>query len=263
MKFIHVTDPHLVDPFEDLWGLKPFDRLDACLTDIAAHHGDAAFCVITGDLTDRGEPDAYKALRKRLDAFPLPTYLMVGNHDDRAAFVKAFPEAYLDDRGFVQFELRSDGVVFLFLDTLKGEGSAGAYCEARRAWLRERIEAAGTSSVVIFMHHPPFDVEIPYMDRIKLEEPDLFEEALGDKSRIRHIFFGHVHRPVFVNWKGVSCSALPAISHQVPLVKGSTASRYSDEPPMYAVVDLFEDRIVVNADAYMDRKDCRMPPNKR
>lgn len=263
MKFVHVTDLHLVDPFEDLWGLNPYKRLDACLTDIATQHGDAEFCVISGDLTDRGELDAYKALRKRLDTFPMPTFLMVGNHDDRATFIKAFPDARLDDGGFVQFEHRSGGVVFLFLDTLKGEGSAGAYCEMRCAWLRDRIAAAGDTPVCIFMHHPPFDIEIPYMDRIKLEDVPAFEQALGAKDNIRHIFFGHVHRPVFVNWKGISCSALPAICHQVPLRRDSANSRYTDEPPMYAVVDVFDDRLVVNADCYMHRNDCRMPPNKR
>ena len=263
MKFIHVTDLHLVEPFEDLWGLNPYQRFDACLTDIETWHGDAEFCVISGDLTERGEADAYRALRKRLESFSMPTFLMVGNHDDRAAFIKAFPEAYLDARGFVQYEHHTNGAVFLFLDTLKGEGSAGAYCTGRREWLSQRMAAAGSAPVYIFMHHPPFDIEIPYMDRIKLEEPEAFEAALGDKSKVRHIFFGHVHRPVYVNWKGIPATALPALCHQVPLRRDSVASRFSDEPPMYAVVDLFEDRLVINADCYLDRKDCKMPPNKR
>jgi len=262
MKFIHVTDLHLVDPFEDLWGLNPYQRFDACLTDIDAWHGDAEFCVISGDLTDRGEPDAYRALRKRLESFSLPTFLMLGNHDDRAAFVKAFPEAYLDERGFVQFEHRVGEAVFLFLDTLKGEGSAGAYCEGRRAWLAERLSAAAGAPVYIFMHHPPFDIEIPYMDRIKLEEPEAFEAVLGDAD-IRHIFFGHVPRPVYVNWKGIPATSLPAICHQVPLRRDAVSSRFSDEPPMYGVVELLDDRLVINADCYLDRKDCKMPPNKR
>ncbi len=262
MKFIHITDLHLVDPFEDLWGINPYRRLDACLTDIETSHADAEFCVISGDLADRGEPDAYRALRKRLQGFPVPTLLMLGNHDDRAAFIKTFPDAPLDDNGFVQHEHRAGGHVFLCLDTLKGEGSSGTLCEARRAWLSQRLAAAGDMPVCIFMHHPPFDIELPYMDRLKLEDPDTFEEALGTKSNIRHIFFGHVHRPVYVNWKGIPCTALPALCHQVPLRRETVISRYSDEPPMYAVVDVFEDRFVVNADCFMHRQDCKMPPNK-
>ena len=263
MKLIHITDLHLVAPFEALWGLKPFDRLEACLDDIEAHHGDAEFCVISGDLTDRGEIEAYRALAKRLESFPIRTFLMVGNHDDRATMLKAFPDTPVDANGFIQAEHRAGGAVFLFLDTLKGEGSAGLYCEQRRQWLSERIAAAGGAPIYIFMHHPPFDIEIPYMDRIKLEEPEKFEAVIRGDADIRHIFFGHVHRPVYVNWNGIPATALPAISHQVPLRRESVTSRYSDEPPMYAVVDVFEDRLVVNADCYMHRGDVQMPPNKR
>ena len=262
MKLVHVTDLHLVAPFEELWGLKPFDRLDACLTDIETHHGDAEFCVISGDLADRGETEAYRALKRRLESFPIETFLMIGNHDDRGAFKKSFPDRPLDDNGFVQFEHRAGEAVFLFLDTLKPGTSAGEYCDNRRSWLRASLEAAADRPVYIFMHHPPFDIEVPYLDRIKLEDPDSFAEAISGAD-VRHIFFGHVHRPVYVNWHRIPCTALPAISHQVPLVRDSVGSRYSDEPPMYAVVDILTDRIVVNSDCFLSRKDCVMPPNKR
>ena len=39
MKFIHITDLHLVPPGQKLWGFDPFPRLDQCLADIMKHHG--------------------------------------------------------------------------------------------------------------------------------------------------------------------------------------------------------------------------------
>lgn len=263
MKFIHITDPHLVAPFETLWGLKPIDRLDACLKDIETHHGDAEFCVISGDLADRGEREAYNALRKRLESFPIKTFLMIGNHDDRGAFIKTFADRPLDPNGFVQFEHQCQGGVFLFLDTCKEKSSAGELCAQRRAWLTTRLEQAHSAPVYIFMHHPPFDIEIPYMDRIKLEDPEGFATLLGDTANVRHIFFGHVHRPVYVNWNGIPATALPALNHQVPLRRDSVSWHYSDEPPMYAVIDILKDRLVINADCFLHRQDCKVPPNKR
>jgi 3',5'-cyclic AMP phosphodiesterase CpdA len=263
MKFAIVPDLHLVAPPERLWGLDPFARLDACLTDLESWHGDAQFCVIMGDIADRGELEAYRALEKRLKTFPIETVLLVGNHDDRSVLQRVFPDAPHDDHGFVQGERRTPEGLFLFLDTLKAGTSAGEYCQQRRDWLSERLDAARDTPVYLFMHHPPFDINIPYMDRIKLEEADAFADIALRHGNVRHLFFAHVHRPVQAVWRGITCTSLPAINHQVPLRRESVTSRYSDEPPMYAVVDIEPDRLVVNCDCFLHRKDCAMPPNKR
>ena len=63
MKFIHLTDLHLVKPGDRLFNLDPLERLDRCLGDIQTLHEDAAFCVISGDLADKG------------DATPTPPYV--------------------------------------------------------------------------------------------------------------------------------------------------------------------------------------------
>ena len=104
------------------------------------------------------------------------------------------------------------------------------------------------------MHHPPFDIGLPYMDRIKLDEAVTFGKLIANYKNIRHIFFGHVHRAVFLKWQGITCSACPGINHQVPLVSGSVSTNYSIEPPMYAVIELLDGDVRVNLDAYQDRQ---------
>jgi 3',5'-cyclic AMP phosphodiesterase CpdA len=70
MKIVQVTDTHLVGPGQSIYGIDPRARLDACFADINARHGDAAFCVLSGDLTDSGEaaPTASCATRSRRSA---------------------------------------------------------------------------------------------------------------------------------------------------------------------------------------------------
>ncbi len=263
MKFIHVTDPHLVPPGESLWGNTPFERLEACLHDIKTHHSGAAFCFISGDLTDRGEVETYKALKERLSAFPLETVLMLGNHDDRENYFKAFPEAPRDEHGYAQQVLDKGTRRFVFLDTFSEPyNSAGWYCDDRLAWLQAQLESA-PGEVYIAMHHPPFDIGIDYMDRIKLEQHEAFAALLAAYSNVRHIFFGHVHRTVFGSWRGIAYSALPGLNHQVPLVRASVGSPYSDEPPMYGVVTLKEDQVLMHYDAFWDRKDLPDPPKPK
>lgn len=253
MKLIHLTDPHLVAPGERLWGVEPLARFDLALKDIAAFHPDADCVVITGDLTERGDPAAYAALKERLADFSLPTVLMLGNHDDRDAYFSAFADAPRDKHGFAQGVRETEAGTLIFLDTLKPGAGAGAFCEKRRDWLAGALDEAGDAPVFIFMHHPPFDIAMPRLDRIKLEEADAFAALLQDRA-IGHIFFGHVHRPVFTMWNGIPCSALPGLGHQVPLTPESVATSYSIEPPLYAVVRLADGRALVHLDAFFHRR---------
>jgi len=256
MKFVHLTDLHLVPPAQKLWGFDTFPRLDQCLADIVKYHGDAEFCAISGDLTERGEVEAYAALKERLKKFPIPVHLMMGNHDDRANFLKVFSGPSED--GFVQHRLIQGGQHFLFLDTLKGgPSSAGLYDEPRRKWLRAALADAGGAPVFIFMHHQPFSIHHPLMDLIPLEDGEGFGDLLAGHN-VRHIFFGHAHRTISGQWRGMSYSALPGLNHQLPLVGGSVRTIYSDEPAMYSVVHANGEQITVHSDAFMHRAPAQM-----
>ena len=254
MKFIHVTDPHLTEPGKMLWGTDPRERLSRCLDDIARLHGDAEFCVVSGDLTETGEPAAYEWLRQRLQDFPIKAFLMLGNHDDRTAFQSAFPDEPCCNDGFVQQSHMTDQGLFVFLDTKKdGKTSAGELCEIRRRWLAKQLADAGDAPVFLFMHHPPLDVGVPHMDRIKLDDPHSFAELLGAGSNIRHIFFGHVHRAGYYNWRGFPCTSLPGTNHQVAMMHDSVGTAYSAEPAMYGIAVLDSEQLNILFDACLDR----------
>jgi len=259
MKFIQITDFHLVPPGKELFGLKPTERVSQCLADITRWHADADFCVITGDLTHDADPAAYAWLANQLASFPLRTFIIPGNHDERAALIEAFPHIERDANGFIQYSHKTDTGTFLFLDTLKGSGSEGAYCSERRAWLKDQLALAKGEPVWIFMHHPPFDVGIPYMDRIKLEEPGEFSDILASHSDIRHIFFGHIHRATYINWCGIPCTCVPGTSIQIPFIREAVGgARLSVEPAMYAVATISHGQTSVLYDACLDRRAADM-----
>jgi 3',5'-cyclic AMP phosphodiesterase CpdA len=260
MKFIHVSDLHLVPKGDKLWGLDPFTRFETCLDDIAKFHHDAAFVVISGDLAERGEVLAYRQLKARLADFPIETHLMLGNHDDRGHFLSVFPQAPRDQAGFVQSVIARDDAYFLLLDTLKGPpSSAGLYCAHRKAWLKAELARAGGRPIYLFMHHPPFSIAHDLMDLIKLDDAEDFLSLL-DGETVRHVFFGHAHRPISGQFRGMSFSAPPSLVHQLPLVSGSVATIYSDEPAMYAVVHASPDKVLVHMDAFLNRSAAQMDP---
>ncbi len=254
MKLIQITDLHLATPGSLLHGLDPLDRLDRCLGDVVDRHPDADICVISGDLTDRGEPAAYQALKSRLQGFPCPVVLMLGNHDDRQNFRTAFPDHPVDGNGFVQTATSTDWGDVLCLDTLASGRREGDLCSDRLDWFRKKLENAGDRRILVFMHHPPFDIGIPRLDVIRLDQPEEFASIVSRLGQnIRHLFFGHVHRPVFGSWNRVPHSALPAINHQVPYDPVTPVMAYSNEPPAYAVVLADGETIVIHQEFFLHR----------
>jgi 3',5'-cyclic-AMP phosphodiesterase len=67
LKVMHLTDPHLTPPGETIFGLDPNARLQAAIADINAYHRDAALVLLTGDLSQDGNPESYAALRRAVD----------------------------------------------------------------------------------------------------------------------------------------------------------------------------------------------------
>ena len=256
MKFIHLTDTHVIGDGL-LYGNDPASGLRAAVASINAEHGDADFVVLTGDMTHWGDAAAYARFTREIKKLNMPVHLMVGNHDDTAAFVAAFPETPRDDNGFVQSGFDTPFGRFLLLDTKDQETHAGAYCPARQAWLDRELDQSD-GPIVLFMHHPPFKTGITSMDRIMLQDAEAFYDVVAPhKSRIRHLFFGHVHRAIFGNWRGISYSCMRGLNHQVALELNGAADRIAAnfEPPAYGVVLLSDEQITVHLHDFADRSD--------
>jgi 3',5'-cyclic AMP phosphodiesterase CpdA len=252
MKFIQITDTHIMAPGGRLHQLSPNERLAACIADINRNHGDAALCLFTGDLADSGAMAAYRELGNVLAGLGPPFRLLIGNHDDRDNFRRAFPEAPRDEHGFVQSVVRATAGDLILLDTVEAGRHDGVFCAARADWLAGQLDEAGDGPVYIFMHHPPFDIGIPSLDRIRLADPEAFVRAIEGRGNLRHIFFGHVHRPVSGSWRGIPFSALRGTAHQVVLdFHTESPIPKIHEPPAYAVILLEAERTVVHLHDYL------------
>jgi 3',5'-cyclic-AMP phosphodiesterase len=253
MKFIHLTDTHLTAPGMLLYGLDPQLRLRAAVDSINADCGDAGFVIITGDLAHWGEPEAYAALKSELARLSMPVHLAIGNHDARPAFCAAFPHTPLDSHHFVQYAFTAEGARYVVLDTNEPGVSWGVWCEQRAAWLQNEL-ASHELPVYLFIHHPPFPVGIGAMDNISLRDVSHLRFALAPhRARIRHLFFGHLHRPIAGSWLGIPVSTLRGTNHQVALDWRPTSSvPGSHEPPQYAVVLAHDEHTVVHLHDYLD-----------
>lgn len=253
MKFIHLTDLHLVAPGRRLYGLDPGARLRAAIADINANHADAAFVLITGDLAHRGEGAAYEALRAALGELAPPCHLLIGNHDDRAAFRQAFPAAPVDADGFVQALVATPAGALVLLDTHEPGTHEGRLCGRRLAWLDRTLAGLRGQAVFLAMHHPPLPVALPAMDAFGLRQRHELAAVLARHGNVRHVFFGHVHRPLHGTWEGIPFSTQRGLSHQVAMhSRAQPGIPGSHEPPAYAIVLVDDGSVVIHVHDFLD-----------
>ncbi len=259
MRFIQVTDTHVVPNGKDLYGIDPNQRLMDCVYNINQYEKNVEFCVFTGDLADGGDVESYNMLREILQDLTLPYYLMIGNHDRREAFFEVFTQIKPDPSGHLQYSLSTPEGLFLFLDTVDEGKHSGLYCKNRQQWLANQLSVHANSPIYLFSHHPPFDIFLPSLDRMKLANPEDLLDTLSSYN-IRHLFFGHVHRALNGSWHGIPFSALPSTVHQIATdFETSSPMPYSHGPPAYAFVDVTESSTLVNLHNYLHQNPRQLP----
>jgi 3',5'-cyclic AMP phosphodiesterase CpdA len=215
-KIIQLSDLHLTTRGQTLFGSHPAERLAVAIDLIRRDHADAALCLLTGDLAEAGDDAAYAELARQVARLPMPAYPLVGNHDDRTALLRHFPDAG-DGSGFVQRALDTPAGRLLLLDTLDPGHGRGLLCARRLAWLKSQSWRHATPTILA-MHHPPLAVGIPSMDRYALRNPEEFWAVIEPHRRqIRHILLGHLHRPIGGSWRGIPISCTHSPNHQVAL----------------------------------------------
>lgn len=255
MKFIHLTDPHLVAPPQTLLGLDGRQRLADAVRSINAEHGDAALCMVTGDLTHWAEDGAYAALIDILDGLAMPWHPLIGNHDTRETARAALPALPWSEDGFLHYALPTPAGRFVVLDSVDAGKSGGRLCEARLRWLRDQLtrSLADKLDVYLFLHHAPMDVGIHGADAIKLANGADLAACLRGFHHVKHLFMGHLHRSCHGSWRGIPFSTVKATAHQVALIlDDATPLTASTEDPAYAVCLIGADGVVIHDHSYLE-----------
>lgn len=203
MKFIHLSDLHILARNDMSRKPDAAATLRKVIAEVNALHSDAEICVITGDITHRGTPEQYEQAVDILSELAIPYLIIPGNHDVREAFKDAFPTTGVDANGFVNFGQTFGGVRFVMMDSIVPDHHHGTLCEQRLGWLHDELATHRDLPTFLFMHHPPMEMGLPFMDTIRLDTGDELAEIISANPQIKHLFFGHLHRPATGTWKGV------------------------------------------------------------
>ena len=195
------------------------DGLRRCIADINRRQPDAV--IFTGDTVQHGQPEEYAHLCEILAPLKVPLYLVPGNRDDNGALRTAFgDQSYLPQSGdFLQYVIDEHALCLVALDsTARGERK-GVFCRERQAWLDAVLSQRPNRPTLLFIHHPPFDVDDHYIGGYRRsEEAAALADIVSRHPQIQALLCGHVHWQVGRRWAGTQARIMPSIA--VDLRKG-------------------------------------------
>jgi 3',5'-cyclic-AMP phosphodiesterase len=230
---VQLSDPHVTVP-----GARLLGRIDTgtMLRDAVSHVNGLDprpdLAVVTGDLTAEGHLDEYRHLATLLRALHVPSVVVPGNHDDRAALARVLPrpEPWPGDEVGWQQAVRVGPLRLLLLDSQVPGSPGGRLGPARLAWLERQLAGSGDPTVLA-VHHPPYATGMRHMDTMRLEDGGALGDVVARHPHVVRIVTGHVHRAVAVGWRGTVVTTCPSTAHQVVLDLTEGEARWRREPP--------------------------------
>jgi 3',5'-cyclic AMP phosphodiesterase CpdA len=149
--------------------------------------------VASGDLTDTGDPDAYRRVRTALESLALPVVYVMGNHDVRVAFHEHLLD--LPDVHAPVLQVHTlRGLRIVALDsTIVGSGT-GRLTQEHLDELGDELSTPAEHGTIVVLHHAPIPPPSPLLTYFAMERAS--RTALADAlsgTDVRMVLAGHHH----------------------------------------------------------------------
>lgn len=242
---VHVSDTHLLAAGRLAGRYDTAANLTRTLEAIEGIGVTPDAIVFTGDLTDLGEPEAYRALRaavepvaERLNA---PVIWVAGNHDERTSLRSALlgvdaseePVTGVWDLG---------GLRLVVIDTSVPGWHHGDLDAAQLAWLRDVLSAPAPLGTILAMHHPPLPSHVPLFDVLELREQGRLAEVMAGTD-VRTILAGHLHYSTSGTFAGIPVSVAAATCYTMDLARAAVDVNGMDAGQSFHLVHVYDDTI--------------------
>jgi len=209
MKIAQITDLHI-----DLDGEYPFnidvrknflDILELVVKEAPDH------LVVTGDFClEDGLEEIYLWIRSPLELLPFSYDIIAGNHDNSVIMANTFELEHLLKDDEFYFAKKIGRTHCLFLDTSKGFHS-----DNQLKWIKRQLKS-NTADLVVFMHHPPLESNVPFMDKkYPLQDMEAIQKIFLNYPHNITVFSGHYHVEKTVIHKNITLMITPACYFQI------------------------------------------------
>jgi 3',5'-cyclic-AMP phosphodiesterase len=187
-----ISDLHLFsDERQDLLGWNTWNSLDIVLQQLMSLDPLPDLILLTGDLSQDETEGAYHKVVQRFIPVGIPTYWLPGNHDDVSMMQKVLniPPLYVDKA------IERGGWKFLLLSTNVPGQVYGVLNTDSLQWLEaELANDVQAQPTLLAMHHHPFGVKSPWLDKSGLQNTAAFLNVIDRYPQVQLVLFGHIHQ---------------------------------------------------------------------
>ncbi|MCU1513766.1 MAG: 3,5-cyclic-nucleotide phosphodiesterase [Microbacteriaceae bacterium] len=244
---IHLSDTHLLAGGNRLYNAIDSEaRLERLFAQLEQSGAKPEAIVLTGDLADHGEAEAYERLRAIVD--PAAARLgaqviwVMGNHDDRGNFrsrlLGQMPTTAPIDRVY-----DVNGLRVIALDSTVPGSHYGHVTDAQLDWLAEELSLPALHGTIIAMHHPPVPSVQDLAILVELREQDALAEVIRG-SDVRGIIAGHLHYSTTAMFAGVPVSVASATCYTQDLGFQDRATRAHDGSQSFNLVHVYDTTVL-------------------
>jgi 3',5'-cyclic-AMP phosphodiesterase len=244
---LHMSDTHLVGGSDPLYGSVDSEaRLREVFDGLEASGSQPEAIVFTGDLADKGEPEAYEKLRaivepsaRRLGA---EVIWVMGNHDDRANLRAGLMDLPADmaplDKSYDVGGLR-----IVTLDSTVPGFHHGEVSDQQLQWLEDELAVPAPDGTILALHHPPVPSVLDLSVLVELRDQRRLADVVRG-SDVRSILAGHLHYSTTATFAGVPVSVASATCYTQDLNVPVGGTRGRDGAQAYNLVHVYDETIV-------------------
>jgi 3',5'-cyclic AMP phosphodiesterase CpdA len=214
MLVAQLTDLHLAQPDSgDLSGNRA--RFQSCLDTLQALSQAPDFYLVTGDIAERGEEEAYRFFLKRMHALGRPWLAVTGNHDNATRFTAASAGEPADPLRHMG-SARVGSWRIVGVDTAAPGMDGGWFDDVRATLLARTLDQEPDVPTLVAMHHPPVVSGVEWIDpAADASWIARFRGVISRFRQVRQIVCGHAHMPVVTTFCGVPTTIAPATAAQL------------------------------------------------
>lgn len=244
---LHLSDTHLLGAGKRLYDIVDSEaHLRTLFNDVEKSGGRPEAIIFTGDLADRGEPEAYQRLRSIVE--PAAARLgaqviwVMGNHDRREPFRSELlgesPTSRPIDRVY-----DVNGLRVITLDSTVPGAHYGHVTDSQLDWLAEELSVAAPHGTILAMHHPPLPSVLDLAVLVELRDQLPLAEVL-EGTDVRSIIAGHLHYSSTGTFAGIPVSVASATCYTQDLTVPVGGTRGRDGARAFNLVHVFDTTVV-------------------